>query len=122
METFPSIETEIGQKILAENPESTGSLGIAISEAVEQCVKSESTKYALGSVLNHVLTHQSIIGQEAMIQLEKEDEYPDIVVGCTGGGSNFAGIALPFLGKSFRDNSDIELRAIEPSACPSLTI
>ena len=128
METFgarciasPSIETEIGQKILAENPESTGSLGIAISEAVEQCVKSESTKYALGSVLNHVLTHQSIIGQEAMIQLEKEDEYPDIVVGCTGGGSNFAGIALPFLGKSFRDNDDIELRAIEPSACPSLT-
>ena len=128
METFgarciasPSIETEIGQKILAENPESTGSLGIAISEAVEQCVKSDTTKYALGSVLNHVLTHQTIIGQEAMSQLEKQDEYPDIIVGCTGGGSNFAGIALPFLGKSFRDNSSIELKAIEPSACPSLT-
>ena len=107
--------------LLAKNPDSTGSLGIAISEAVEKCVSNSDTKYALGSVLNHVLTHQTIIGQEAMEQLSSIDEYPDTIVGCTGGGSNFAGIAFPFLGKSLRNKENIELRAIEPSACPSLT-
>ena len=128
METFgarciasPSQETKIGKEILKKDPDSTGSLGIAISEAVEKCVQSEDTKYSLGSVLNHVLTHQSIIGLEAMEQLSYHEEEPDIIVGCTGGGSNFSGIALPFLGKSFRENGTVELRAIEPSACPSLT-
>ena len=128
METFgarciasPSQETKVGKDILKKDPDSTGSLGIAISEAVEKCVQSEDTKYSLGSVLNHVLTHQSIIGLEAMEQLSYHEEEPDIIVGCTGGGSNFSGIALPFLGKSFRENGTVELRAIEPSACPSLT-
>ena len=128
METFgarciasPSQETKVGKEILKKDPDSTGSLGIAISEAVEKCVESEDTKYSLGSVLNHVLTHQSIIGLEAMEQLSYHEEEPDIIVGCTGGGSNFSGIALPFLGKSFRENGTVELRAIEPSACPSLT-
>ena len=117
----PSEYTEVGRDILSKDPNSTGSLGIAISEAVEKCVSDSNTKYALGSVLNHVLTHQTIIGQEAMEQLAKIDEYPDTIVGCTGGGSNFAGIAFPFLGKALRDKESIELRAIEPSACPSLT-
>ena len=117
----PSKYTEVGRDILSKDPNSTGSLGIAISEAVEKCVSNSNTKYALGSVLNHVLTHQTIIGQEAMEQLAKIDEYPDTIVGCTGGGSNFAGIAFPFLGKALRDKESIELRAIEPSACPSLT-
>jgi len=117
----PSQYTEVGREILAKDPDSTGSLGIAISEAVEKCVSNSDTKYALGSVLNHVLTHQTIIGQEAMEQLSSIDEYPDTIVGCTGGGSNFAGIAFPFLGKSLRNKENIELRAIEPSACPSLT-
>ena len=117
----PSEYTEVGRDILSKDPNSTGSLGIAISEAVEKCVSDSNTKYALGSVLNHVLTHQTIIGQEAMEQLANIDEYPDTIVGCTGGGSNFAGIAFPFLGKALRDKESIELRAIEPSACPSLT-
>tara|TARA_Y100000768_G_scaffold34451_1_gene22557 strand:+ start:564 stop:1916 length:1353 start_codon:yes stop_codon:yes gene_type:complete len=117
----PSQYTEVGREILAKDPNSTGSLGIAISEAVEKCVSNSDTKYALGSVLNHVLTHQTIIGQEAMEQLSSIDEYPDTIVGCTGGGSNFSGIAFPFLGKSLRKKENIELRAIEPSACPSLT-
>lgn len=117
----PSMETEVGRKILHENPESTGSLGIAISEAVEKCVQDQNTKYALGSVLNHVLIHQSIIGQEAMQQMEMLQEKADIIVGCTGGGSNFSGIAMPFLGESIRNSSPLELIAIEPSACPTLT-
>ena len=117
----PSKYSEVGREILAKTPDSTGSLGIAISEAVEKCVTDSNTKYALGSVLNHVLTHQTIIGQEAMEQLASIEEYPDTIVGCTGGGSNFAGIAFPFLGKSLRNDESIELRAIEPSACPSLT-
>jgi len=117
----PSMETEVGRKILHENPESTGSLGIAISEAVEKCVQGQNTKYALGSVLNHVLIHQSIIGQEAMQQMEMLQEKADIIVGCTGGGSNFSGIAMPFLGESIRNSSPLELIAIEPSACPTLT-
>ena len=117
----PSQHTEVGREILANDPDSTGSLGIAISEAVEKCVSNSNTKYALGSVLNHVLMHQTIIGQEAMDQFSSIDEYPDTIVGCTGGGSNFAGIAFPFLGQSLRSEKSIELHAIEPSACPSLT-
>ena len=117
----PSNQTNVGKKILSENPESTGSLGIAISEAVERCVMSSNVKYALGSVLNHVLMHQTIIGLEAQKQLEKLDAKPDIIVGCTGGGSNFSGIALPFLGYSIINNDKLILKAIEPSACPSLT-
>ena len=117
----PSNQTNVGKKILSENPDSTGSLGIAISEAVERCVMSSNVKYALGSVLNHVLMHQTIIGLEAQKQLEKLDAKPDIIVGCTGGGSNFSGIALPFLGDSIINNDKLTLKAIEPSACPSLT-
>ena len=117
----PSDETEIGRKILAENPDSAGSLGIAISEAVEQAAQRDDTKYALGSVLNHVLLHQTVIGQEAMEQLEMAGDYPDIVVGCTGGGSNFAGIAFPFLGEKLRGGKDVYIKACEPAACPSLT-
>ena len=117
----PSELTESGRAILRDHPDSTGSLGIAISEAVERAVQREDSKYALGSVLNHVLLHQTVIGQEARRQLELADDYPDIVVGCTGGGSNFAGIAFPFLGERLRDGRDIEFVAVEPAACPSLT-
>lgn len=98
----PSNLTEFGRKVLAENPDHTGSLGIAISEAVELAVQDPNTKYALGSVLNHVLVHQSIIGLEAMEQMEMADAWPDVIVGCTGGGSNFAGIAFPFMGHALR--------------------
>ncbi|MBD2447966.1 TrpB-like pyridoxal phosphate-dependent enzyme [Nostoc sp. FACHB-152] len=117
----PSNETQAGRKILAEHPNSTGSLGIAISEAVEVAAGDENTKYALGSVLNHVLLHQTVIGQEALTQLEMAGDYPDIVIGCTGGGSNFAGIAFPFLGAKLRGEKDIQIIAVEPAACPSLT-
>ena len=92
------METNFGRQVLAASPDSNGSLGIAISEAVEVAAGSDDTKYALGSVLNHVLLHQTVIGLEAMAQMEIADDYPDIVVGCTGGGSNFAGIAFPFIG------------------------
>lgn len=128
METFgatcvasPSDLTEAGRAVLREHPDSTGSLGIAISEAVERAVQRDDTKYALGSVLNHVLLHQTVIGQEAMRQFDMADDYPDIVVGCTGGGSNFAGIAFPFLGERLREGRDIEFVAVEPAACPTLT-
>jgi len=117
----PSSETQAGRKILAEYPNSTGSLGIAISEAVEVAAADEETKYALGSVLNHVLLHQTVIGQEALTQLEMAGDYPDIVIGCTGGGSNFAGIAFPFLGAKLRGERDLQIIAVEPAACPSLT-
>ena len=117
----PSDETEAGRKILAESPNSTGSLGMAISEAVEVAAQDDSTKYALGSVLNHVLLHQTVIGQEAQAQLEMADDYPDIIVGCTGGGSNFAGIAFPFLGAKLRGERDVDIVAVEPAACPTLT-
>ncbi|MBD2255533.1 TrpB-like pyridoxal phosphate-dependent enzyme [Nostoc parmelioides] len=117
----PSNETQAGRKILAEYPNSTGSLGIAISEAVEMAAADEQTKYALGSVLNHVLLHQTVIGQEALAQLELAGDYPDIVIGCTGGGSNFAGIAFPFIGAKLRGERDIQVIAVEPAACPSLT-
>ncbi len=128
METFgasvtasPSDETMSGRAILAEHPDSTGSLGIAISEAVELAVQRDDTKYALGSVLNHVLLHQTIIGQEALAQLEMAGDYPDIIVGCTGGGSNFAGIAFPFIGANLRGETNTRIIAVEPAACPSLT-
>jgi tryptophan synthase beta chain len=118
----PSERTQSGRGILAKNPESTGSLGIAISEAVEAAATSGGRyKYALGSVLNHVLMHQTVIGEEALKQLEMAGEYPDIVVGCTGGGSNFAGIALPFVQKNLQEGRNTRIIACEPEACPSLT-
>jgi len=117
----PSEETEAGRASLAKDPDSPGSLGIAISEAVEVAAKNDDTKYALGSVLNHVITHQSVIGLEAMEQMEMAGDYPDIVIGCAGGGSNFAGTAFPFLGEKLRGGRDLRLIAVEPAACPTLT-
>jgi len=118
----PSTETNAGRGILAEHPDSTGSLGIAISEAVEDAAMREDTKYSLGSVLNHVLMHQTVIGQEAQKQMEMADAYPDVVIGCIGGGSNFGGISLPFVGDKITGKApDIRIVAVEPTACPSLT-
>ncbi len=117
----PSTETQAGRAILAEHPDSTGSLGIAISEAVELAAQSDDTKYALGSVLNHVLLHQTVVGLEAQTQLEMAGDYPDIIIGCTGGGSNFAGISFPFIGAKLRGERDVRVIAVEPAACPSLT-
>lgn len=117
----PSSETESGKAVLAANPAHPGSLGIAISEAVELAAQRDDTKYALGSVLNHVLLHQTVIGKEAMAQLQMADDYPDVIVGCTGGGSNFAGIALPFIGAQLRGGRSVRVVAVEPTACPSLT-
>ena len=117
----PSSETNSGRAILAQRKDHPGSLGIAISEAVEVAATNDDTKYALGSVLNHVLMHQTIVGQEAMAQLEMAGDYPDIIVGCTGGGSNFAGIAFPFIGAQLRGGRKLRVVAIEPAACPSLT-
>jgi tryptophan synthase beta chain len=128
METFgarcvpsPSEETEAGRQVLAYDPESTGSLGIAIGEAVERAAARDDTKYALGSVLNHVLLHQTVIGQEAMLQFERAEDYPDILIGCTGGGSNFAGMVFPFLGEKLRGGRDLSIIAAEPANCPTLT-
>ncbi|MBW7863002.1 MAG: TrpB-like pyridoxal phosphate-dependent enzyme [Candidatus Hydrogenedens sp.] len=118
----PSDETDIGRKLNAENPGTSGSLGMAISEAVEVAVKSGgSIKYSLGSVLNHVCLHQTIIGQEAKLQMESVGEYPDIVFGCCGGGSNFAGVAFPFVADRLAGKSDVWCVAVEPAACPTLT-
>ncbi len=117
----PSNQTQSGRAILAANPNSNGSLGIAISEAVEIAAQRDDTKYALGSVLNHVLLHQTIVGIEAMKQLEMAGDDPDVIVGCTGGGSNFAGIVFPFLGQQLRGGKKRRIVAIEPAACPSLT-
>ena len=117
----PSSETQSGRAILAQRKDHPGSLGIAISEAVEVAAQRDDTKYALGSVLNHVLLHQTVIGQEAMAQLELADDWPDIIVGCTGGGSNFSGIAFPFLGAQLRGGKKVRVVAVEPAACPSLT-
>jgi tryptophan synthase beta chain len=117
----PSTETASGRAILAEHPDSNGSLGIAISEAVEMAAQRDDTKYALGSVLNHVLLHQTVIGQEALAQFEMAGDYPDIVIGCTGGGSNFGGIAFPFLGEQLRGGRKVHVIACEPAACPTLT-
>jgi tryptophan synthase beta chain len=128
METFgasvvasPSDKTNSGRSILAEHPDSTGSLGIAISEAVEDAATHEDTNYALGSVLGHVLLHQSIIGLEAQKQMVLAGEEPDVIVGCVGGGSNFAGIAYPFMAEKLRGNSSTRFLAAEPAACPTLT-
>ncbi|MEP7019257.1 MAG: TrpB-like pyridoxal phosphate-dependent enzyme [Pseudonocardiales bacterium] len=117
----PSGLTEAGRRILAEHPDSTGSLGIAISEAVEVAAQNADTNYALGSVLNHVLLHQTVIGEEALLQLAKVGETPDLIVGCTGGGSNFGGLAFPFLREKLAGKMAPVIRAVEPSACPSLT-
>jgi tryptophan synthase beta chain len=117
----PSNLTDAGRKILAQDPNSTGSLGIAISEAVEMAAKDPKTKYALGSVLNHVLLHQTIIGLEALKQLEKTGDYPDVVIGCFGGGSNFAGISFPFLKNNFSEGKNTRVIAVEPASCPKLT-
>ncbi|MCS6810404.1 MAG: TrpB-like pyridoxal phosphate-dependent enzyme, partial [Tepidimonas sp.] len=117
----PSTETEYGRRVLAQRPDHPGSLGIAISEAVELAAQREDTKYALGSVLNHVLLHQTVIGLEAMEQLQMADAWPDVIVGATGGGSNFAGIAFPFIGHALRGGLRPRVVAVEPAACPSLT-
>jgi len=117
----PSKETQSGRAILAQRADHPGSLGIAISEAVEIAAQRDDTKYALGSVLNHVLLHQTVVGQEAMAQMEMAGDYPDVIVGCTGGGSNFAGIVFPFLGAQLRGGKKLRIVAVEPAACPSLT-
>jgi tryptophan synthase beta chain len=118
----PTNLTDAGRSILEKDPDTPGSLGIAISEAVEVAAKSGGTvKYSLGSVLNHVLMHQTVVGQEAMLQMEKANDYPDVVIGCVGGGSNFAGLAFPFIGEALRRDLKTRFLAAEPMACPSLT-
>ncbi|MCC7204044.1 MAG: TrpB-like pyridoxal phosphate-dependent enzyme [Phycisphaeraceae bacterium] len=117
----PSNQTASGRAILEKDPECLGSLGIAISEAVEIAAQRDDTKYALGSVLNHVLLHQTVMGLEAIKQMEMAGDDPDVIVGCTGGGSNFAGLAFPFLGLQLRGGRKRKVIAVEPSACPSLT-
>jgi len=118
----PTNRTEYGRKLLAENPNNSGSLGIAISEAVEVAATSGGRKkYGLGSVLHHVLIHQSVIGEEALKQMEMADEYPDVVIGCVGGGTNFSGIAFPFLRENLKEGRKTRLLAVEPDAAPSLT-
>ncbi|HEV8688369.1 MAG TPA: TrpB-like pyridoxal phosphate-dependent enzyme [Gaiellaceae bacterium] len=116
----PSNETESGRAVLAEHPDSPGSLGIAISEAVEDAAGRDDTAYSLGSVLNHVLLHQTVIGQEALVQLEQAGAVPDVVIGCVGGGSNFAGLAFPFLREKIAGR-ELDVLACEPAACPTLT-
>ncbi|MEZ5400954.1 MAG: TrpB-like pyridoxal phosphate-dependent enzyme [Bryobacteraceae bacterium] len=117
----PSEETAAGRAILAGRPDHPGSLGIAISEAVEQAAQRDDTKYALGSVLNHVLLHQTVVGQESLEQMAQHGEDPDILVACTGGGSNFAGLVFPFLGAQLRGGRERRIVAVEPAACPTLT-
>jgi tryptophan synthase beta chain len=117
----PSDRTQAGRAILAKDPNSTGSLGMAISEAVELAAGDPETCYSLGSVLNHVLLHQTVIGQEAIAALDEAGEYPDVVIGCVGGGSNFSGIAFPFLQKVFTEGRRTRFLAVEPTSCPSLT-
>ena len=117
----PSSDTRSGRRFLEEEPEHPGSLGIAISEAVEEAATRDDTKYSLGSVLNHVLLHQTVVGQEAVRQMEAAGEYPDVIIGCTGGGSNFAGLAFPFMREKLNGNRSTRFVAAEPSSCPSLT-
>ncbi|MAE63833.1 MAG: TrpB-like pyridoxal phosphate-dependent enzyme [Phycisphaeraceae bacterium] len=120
----PSAQTESGRAILAEDPDTNGSLGIAISEAVELAAQDPDARYALGSVLNHVLLHQTVVGLEAIEKFKLADDWPDVIVGCTGGGSNFAGIAFPFIGRRLRGEDEgrsIRVIAVEPAACPTLT-
>ncbi|MFV0307811.1 MAG: TrpB-like pyridoxal phosphate-dependent enzyme [Desertimonas sp.] len=121
LHSSPSPVTEFGRQLLAENPDHTGSLGIAISEAVAMAAADPGARYALGSVLNHVLLHQTVIGEEALLQLAKVGETPDVLVGCTGGGSNFGGLAFPFLREKLAGRMDPIIRCVEPAACPSLT-
>jgi tryptophan synthase beta chain len=117
----PSDRTQAGRRILADDPDSPGSLGIAISEAVEVAASDEHTRYALGSVLNHVLLHQTVIGEEALLQMADAGVTPDVMIGCTGGGSNFAGLSFPFLREKLAGRNDTRILAVEPAACPSLT-
>jgi tryptophan synthase beta chain len=117
----PSSVTEYGQKVLKERPDHPGTLGIAISEAIELCVKQPNTKYSLGSVLNHVMLHQTVIGEEVMQQLDKIDVVPDYMIGCVGGGSNFAGFAFPMIAKKIKGQIDTDFIAVEPSSVPSIT-
>ena len=117
----PSPTTEVGRKILAENPDTTGSLGCAISEAVEAATTNEGYRYVLGSVLNQVLLHQSVIGMETKIALDKYGVVPDMIIGCAGGGSNLGGLISPFMGEKLRGERDYEFIAVEPASCPSLT-
>jgi len=117
----PTDRTQSGQKILADDPDSPGSLGIAISEAVEDAATHEDVNYALGSVLNHVLLHQTVVGEEAVAQMEMAGAYPDIVIGCIGGGSNYAGLAFPFMRDRLRGDKQVEFLAAEPTACPTVT-
>jgi tryptophan synthase beta chain len=117
----PSTVTDFGQKLLKENPKNTGSLGIAISEAIETCVKGQKTKYSLGSVANHVMMHQTVIGQEVVKQMEMIDTVPDYMIGCVGGGSNFAGFSFPMMGLKIKGKVHTEFIAAEPVAVPSLT-
>ncbi len=117
----PSVDTNAGRTILAETPDTPGSLGIAISEAVEDAAGRDDTKYSLGSVLNHVLMHQTVIGQEALKQMEMAGEYPDVVIGCAGGGSNYAGMVFPFMREKLVGGKKTRFVAVEPEACPSLT-
>jgi tryptophan synthase beta chain len=117
----PSDLTAAGRAILEKHPDSPGSLGIAISEAVEVAAQDPDTNYALGSVLNHVLLHQTVIGEEALAQFALAGVTPDLIVGCTGGGSNFAGLAFPFLREKLAGKLDVTIRAVEPASCPSLT-
>ena len=117
----PTERTEAGRRILAKNPDSRGSLGIAISEAVEDAATHEDTNYSLGSVLNHVLLHQTVIGLEAQKQLALVEEKPDVLIGCVGGGSNFAGFAFPFVGDILEGKLEAEVIAVEPASCPTLT-
>ncbi|MEE8416737.1 MAG: TrpB-like pyridoxal phosphate-dependent enzyme [Desulfobacterales bacterium] len=116
----PSSETAAGRKILEQNPDSPGSLGIAISEAVEAAVQDETTKYSLGSVLNHVMLHQTINGLECQKQMAQTGDYPDVIIGCAGGGSNFAGLAFPFVRDKI-NGKDIDIIAVEPTSCPTMT-
>jgi len=117
----PSPRTQVGRRILEKDPSSTGSLGIAISEAIEDAMSSPQAKYSLGSVLNHVLLHQTVVGLEAVLQMEQAGAWPDVVVGCVGGGSNFAGLALPFWYQARQRGREVDLLAVEPTACPTLT-
>jgi tryptophan synthase beta chain len=117
----PTNLTDAGRAVLAEDPDSPGSLGIAISEAVEVAAKNDDTKYSLGSVLNHVMLHQSIIGEEALLQMEMADDYPDVVIGCAGGGSNMAGLLFPFIREHLTNGKQARFLAVEPMACPSMT-
>ncbi|MBV33711.1 MAG: TrpB-like pyridoxal phosphate-dependent enzyme [Porticoccaceae bacterium] len=117
----PSKVTEYGRGLLEQDEDHPGSLGIAISEAVSEAISDNNTRYALGSVLNHVLMHQTIIGEEALLQMAKIGETPDILVGCTGGGSNFGGLAFPFMREKFKGKMHPTIRCVEPSACPTLT-